>query len=1061
MIGPTTRHRFVLACLAALAGAGCRSPEPEARSSDPAVVERPAAGAVGEPSSDQPTRASSAALERVLSAEWQRRSLAAGERHGYRIHLGAGRFAQVQVEQEGIDVALELYALERDGEVRLAEVDSPNGARGEERVSVLAAAATTTLRLVVIPSAARPAPGGYSVHLVERPAAPDDALRIEAEYSFWRARSLTHKATDASGQEAIRLWRRAEELWRRLGDRAGQGMANRRLGDLLYDRGELEAAVLPLDTALHHFRAVGDRAGIGRASNSLGRIHFRRGRPREALALFQQALAISDDIGEVNIRRAALSNIAAVQLSDLGLPRAALDTYRRLRGEYRAAGLLGREATTWVRIAHVYLDLREPRRALQALETAHRLARENGEPTTLARVLSSLGRAHAADGDYQRARDYFEAALEVYQRGTRRRSEAAALNSLARVYQHLGRDAEARAAAHRAVALYQEGAPRDLATARFNLGWILFEQDALDAAFEHYSAALLGFEQAGATVDQASAHFGLAQVARRRGQLAAARVGIERALALIEEVRERLPTPWLRTLLLAGKQPYYGFHVDVLMALHQRTPGAGFADLALQAVERARARGLLDSLIEAREGIRLGVDAGLIAEERRILETINALERERRQAARAAPESALAASLASQIDDLLDAHRSVKAKIRRRSPRYAALTQPQPLDLAAIQSRVLDPQSQLVVFALGEERSHVWVVGPSSVAVRELAAAEGISALARDAYRLLARSNERAVRGQLGLTLGALSALLLEPIAAELTAPRLLLVLDGALQYLPFGALPDPRIEGGLLLDRHQIVGLPSASVLDVLRGDAVRPRPPGAVAVIADPVFDAADPRLAAGGVRGPAAVASAEASEAWDPSRLVRLPFAAVEAEAIRALVPPGQYFEALGFDAERRIVEQGGLEAYRIVHFATHGVLHAEHPELSGLVLSTVDAEGAGRDGYLRVNEVYNLTLPVDLVVLSACQTALGDDLRGEGLVGLTRGFMYAGATRVVVSLWSIDDQATAELMKRFYRAMLVEELAPAAALHQAQRSLRREPGWTAPYFWAGFVLQGEPG
>jgi len=144
---------------------------------------------------------------------------------------------------------------------------------------------------------------------------------------------------------------------------------------------------------------------------------------------------------------------------------------------------------------------------------------------------------------------------------------------------------------------------------------------------------------------------------------------------------------------------------------------------------------------------------------------------------------------------------------------------------------------------------------------------------------------------------------------------------------------------------------------------------------------------------------------------------------------------------------------------VHFATHGVLDLEHPELSGIALSMVDEKGRSRDGYLRLNEIYNLNLPAELVVLSACQTGVGKQIKGEGLIALTRGFMYAGARSVVASLWKVDDAATASLMTEFYRQMFTNKLKPAAALRSAQLKISQEKRWQSPYYWAGFFLQGE--
>src|SRR5262245_35614447 len=249
-------------------------------------------------------------------------------------------------------------------------------------------------------------------------------------------------------------------------------------------------------------------------------------------------------------------------------------------------------------------------------------------------------------------------------------------------------------------------------------------------------------------------------------------------------------------------------------------------------------------------------------------------------------------------------------------------------------------------------------------------------------------------------------------------------------------------------------------------------------LAALADPVFEADDPRLAVARKKASsnglvASVRSAESapSPSTLPSELERsarsfhrdgfsrLIFSNEEAEFITGLAPKASTLKATGFAANHRLAASGELGQYRIVHFATHGLINSEHPELSGLVLSLVDENGKPQDGFLRMSEIFNLRLPADLVVLSACQTALGKEIKGEGLVGLTRGFMYAGAERVVASLWQVDDQATAELMKHFYQEMLREKMRPAAALRAAQIEMSKCSRWSPPYFWAGFIIQGE--
>ncbi len=355
---------------------------------------------------------------------------------------------------------------------------------------------------------------------------------------------------------------------------------------------------------------------------------------------------------------------------------------------------------------------------------------------------------------------------------------------------------------------------------------------------------------------------------------------------------------------------------------------------------------------------------------------------------------------------------------------------------------------------------------------------------ARRLLDLLPKSTQRRYRRETELAAAELSRLILAPAAAQLTKKRLLIVADGLLQYAPFAALQAPKDEGGgmkdekgesaaaappLILD-HEIVSLPSASVLAELRNELNGRKPADRqLAVFSDPVFQADDPRVQMAKAEGANQLTRANAvllesslavraltrsaGEAG-VERFERLPFVRQEAEAITALVPKDRQLKALDFSASRATALGGQLDQYRIVHFATHGLLNSRHPDLSGVVLSLVDESGRPQDGFLRLNDLYNLRLSAELVVLSACSTALGREIRGEGLVWLTRGFMYAGA-----SLWNVNDAATTELMKRFYREMLVEKMAPAAALRAAQLGMSRDVRWSAPYYWSGFVLQGE--
>jgi CHAT domain-containing protein len=427
--------------------------------------------------------------------------------------------------------------------------------------------------------------------------------------------------------------------------------------------------------------------------------------------------------------------------------------------------------------------------------------------------------------------------------------------------------------------------------------------------------------------------------------------------------------------------------------------------------------------------------------------------------------------------------------------------------LEEIQKQILDPETLLLEYSLGEDRSFLWAVTSNSFHTYELPARAKLESAARLAYAQMSAS-QASGQGMQGAAL-ELSRTLLGPVAADLGKKRLVVVAEGALQYIPFAALPTPASAtpanspagpGVPLVADHEIVSLPSASTVALLRRETEGRTPAVKLAVVlADPVFSKDDPRVGQTGggevSKNPNQKASAaetsgraadsassaasnsvssSASNSDDIERAElsersakesglpgfdRLRASRREAETIVELAGKNNAVEELDFDSSRETATSDALGQYRIIHIATHGLLNSRNPELSGLVFSLVDRQGKPQNGFLEAQDIYNLKLGADLVVLSACQTALGKEIRGEGLVGLTRAFMYAGVPRVVASLWKVPDQATTELMQKFYRGILQQGLQPAAALRAAQFAMWKEPRRSAPYYWAGFTLQGD--
>jgi CHAT domain-containing protein/Tfp pilus assembly protein PilF len=933
----------------------------------------------------------------------------------YLVELPAGFFADLGVEQKGIDVAVTVTS--PDGR-QVAASDSLFGNRGWEPVPIVTEqAGRYRLEVRARPT---PLPARYEVRLAAlRPATPQDRARVAAEGLF-----------------AAAAFPQALSGFRALGERG-------READVLYS---MACAGFDLDRAkeaLALFRSLGREREAGRTLNDLGRLYRARGDLRQALAAYREAMALNRRLGEAWAQAVTLQGLGMVYRSS-GETGKAIEHYEEALALWRKLGDRLGEARTLATLGDLYQSLGDPQRALDHLEPALALFAAASQPKEEASALTSMGDALSRKGEGPKAVAALERALSIERRNGDREGEARTLNDLGWVYILRQDWRHVRESFARARALYRQAGDRPAeAVAVANVAWADAEGGRPQAAIQGYGEALPLLAAFGDREAEASALLGLAQARRALSDLAGAQASVEQGIERVESLRGTSSSSDLRAAFLASKQQLYAFEVDLLMERHRRQPGAGWDARALAAAERARARGLLDLLAESGADLRHGVDPALLAQADAADRRVSEADRQRWQHRSSEAEQALRQALA-------EADRA-QTELRLASPAYAALTQPHTLSVPEIQHQVLDGGTLLLEYHLGRERSFLWAVTTQGLTAYELPRRAEIEEAARHGYELLERSRETLAQRPAEEALAGLSDLLLKPAAGLLAGKRLLIVPDGALHYLPFAALPVPGISEPLVAS-HEVVTSPSASALAVSRRELAGRAPAlKTLAVVADPVFDAGDPRV--GG-------RSTVATVAWrGGDRFQRLGYSHAEAAALAALVPPAERLDALGFQASRETVLSGALGRYRIVHFATHGLLDTGNPGLSKLVLSQIDEQGKPRNGFVWAHEIYGLKLPADLVVLSACHTALGQEIRGEGLVGLTRGFQYAGARAVLVSLWEVDDEATAELMRLFYREMLERGQVPSAALRSAQDALRRRPEWTAPYFWAGFSLQGD--
>lgn len=1056
------------------------------------------------------------------------REISGGTRHIYKVSLSAGQFFRATIQQKGVDVIVLLH--DSTGK-KLDEFSEPVY-ENRERSVLFIAPSDDDYHLLVRPRLKEAPVGRYQITVnVVRPATESDQIRARASQLMKDTSQALARVPPPSVEETAKMAGQFEEalsLWRGLGDSLKIGESLLNLGIVNTRIGEYSKSLAFFEQAIPYFPQTAEGSSFAAtALNDMANVYLTLGETRKALEIFLKSLELKKEEGRS--RAITLDNIGTAY-TFLGEYQLALDHHLQALSSFRALGRRRDESTTLNNIAWLYESIGDPEKAIEYMLQALPLVKAVEDKAAEALYLSNVGSFYLSLGEPRRALEYANQSLDLSRAINNRRTESGSLTLLCKVYPALGEFEKGLDACNRALVTGQSS--RDTihkATILTALSRIYEQTGERQKASKSREDALGVYRAIGDPTGEGAALHALGQYALDGGDLTTARERIERAIEIVESQRVKVGSHQLRTTYMAGRRQVYETYIDLLMQLRLREPEKGYERIALKVSERARARGLLDLLVDARARIRQGADVTLLEEERRLLERLNDKDVAWKQLRNSERTKNQAEIIVREINELTLRLQSLEAKIRASSPRYAELTQPRSLTHEEIQHRLLDENTVLLEYSLGENRSWLWAVSSTEILTHQLPARQEIEVATRRVYELLiARQpkvgeieTERQARvadadEKFSHEAGALSRMLLDPIAAKLRqewkGKRLLIVAGGALEYLPFAVLPAPELglEGDgatgrqgdgangretsfrpvalsprrpvpLIVD-HEIVNLPSASVLAELRRDSAGRRPASkALVVIADPVFGPDDPRVLTAArkkrARGNLAVnvrsagdASAISPLAADPilmraagsfnrTGFSRLPFSREEADEIAKFVPKSSLLKATDFQANRAIAASGELSRYRILHFATHGLLNSDRPELSGLVLSLVDENGKSQDGFLRTHEIFNLELLADVVVLSACQTALGKEIKGEGLVGLTRGFMYAGAARVVASLWQVDDFATAELMKRFYRAMLRDGMRPAAALRAAQIDLMKQSHWAAPYFWAGFVLQGE--
>ena len=818
--------------------------------------------------------------------------------------LAAGQFLHFEIVPNGSELRVTL----RDpaGETHVI-ADSPYDAQGRFE-SALVAESGGEYRWEVRLAKPERGPGEYEFRvLAQREATVADREFAAALTLFEEADRERLQRTPASRRLALVKFQRAAESFRASGHRYLESKALYLVGFVRADSADFQGALATFEEAAALLETLGERTGQAATRNFIGGMLDVLGEPQKALEAFARALTLfTEPLEQVRV----LNNIGKVQ-ANLTNWQAALDHYGRALALVRQVGAQpSLEAGILHNLAATRAALGDYSQAISLFEQAIPLRRAAADRRGEADTLSSLGRTHSLVNRSAKALEYYRQSLVPRLAIGDRRGEANTRSSMGLAYAELGQHALARENLTQALTLARATQDKrgeaivQMQTARAAV--LARDAAAVQAAAE---AALAGYRAFGDRDGEAKALDVLARAADARGDLDEARRQVEDGLRVVEANRARTNSQQLRASYFATRQDTYGFYIDLLMR-------QGETAAALEASERGRARSLVEMLAENGADIRAGVDTALLERERTLLGQLAAK-------ATRAPTPALRTEILALERDVEE----VQARVRVASPRYAALTQPRPLGLAAMQ-QLLDADTLLLEYALGEPRSYLWVVSQQSVQGYPLPGRKAIEDQVARVYAMVVRRDDAKLPG----AARALRAMILGP--AALGSKRLAIVPDGGLQRLPFSLL---------LVETNETVTLPSAGTLAVLRAEVAGRTPaPKQLAVFADPVFDL--DRTAA-----PDRILEHLNGEPTARPRIPRLPYTRQEAEQILQAAPQGENLRALGVEANRAAAMSPSLGQYRYLHFATHGYLDAERPGLSALLLSMIDDRQQPQDGF----------------------------------------------------------------------------------------------------------------
>lgn len=839
--------------------------------------------------------------------------------------------------------------------------------------------------------------------------------------------------------QAIEAFRQSVDLWKKSGDVEGEAAALLEFGYAYLSKSEPLEGLKKADEALSLWEKSNNIRGQALARIAVGHLNIRLNRIQAALDSYEKAeAAFPSDVDYYH--KAILYNGIGTIHEDYGEVRLSL-TYREkamelLQKERHSFGQLA----TLASLGALNYQIGNKEKALYFLEEGRRLAKTLNDDFFAAVIFEELGNIYFQENLNDEAAEYYQNSLNLLNKISYKKETELIQDQLGVIHQRFGQNSAAR---------------------------------------RYFEDSLKTSRKIKNKFAEAKTLYSLADLDNAEARHESAMRQIENSLIITESLYNAVANSNLRKTYFSNIFDRYELYINLLMKKHRQLPDENYAVKALQAAEKSRARLTLENLSFSEADFTKDADPEIVQREKEIRSLLNAKADKLTDLLSQNAAQSETENLEKETNELEHRLEEIKATLKQNSPIYSAIKNPAPFNVAEFQRDVLDENSLLLEFSFGREESYLWLIGKTKVESYVLPAREQIESRIERLREMIASREMKpgeSIEVYQGRTIEAendyriesknLSAELFGQVADQIAGKRLIIVPDGKLHYFPVAALPFPNsADDAPILLTNETVYEPSAAALALLRRNGKKIS--GAtknLLVFSDPIFSRQDARLATTEIKNQTesetAIQRTENFRFADSlTSLARLDASEDEAEAIMEIVGDSQSTVLSGAAATRERALETSVSEYKIIHFATHGLINEARPELSGIVLSQIDEAGQPRNGVVRLRDIYAMNLSADAIVLSACGTGVGKEVRGEGLLSLNNAFLQTGAKSVVSSLWKVDDYAARELMKDFYQEMASGTATTAQALRRAQIKMRRNPQYQSPFYWAAFTVQGD--